>query len=177
MIIAYHVCQVVDDADALVSGATVAVVSVKTIDGTPVPDHGVTVHQSDSNVCVRYDAEAHGEAIVTLGISKSGSTITGVRAAPSIFLARDSSRIMRALPDRPVAEAVWELPDGIEAGETPRESLLIVRSFLVGLTPDDQGIGEYTPLRAGSTSRKAFRLVYTGTGRRVAFEILDVEAV
>jgi hypothetical protein len=93
MLINFPLLTIVDDSGAIVSGATVTITSVLDRDGSAVATPGATLHQSGANVSVEYDAEARGEAWITLAISKEGSTFTGERAAPSFFLASDSSRI------------------------------------------------------------------------------------
>jgi hypothetical protein len=99
VVIAYPLLTVLDDSGAIVSGATVTVASVKDMDGTDVASPGATVHQSGANVCVTYDAEAKGEAWITLAISKVGSTFTGWNAAPSFFVAKDSGRLLTGVPN------------------------------------------------------------------------------
>lgn len=97
--VTYPLLTVVDDSGAVVSGATVAIASVKDKSGTDISSPGATVGQSGANVSVDYDAEAKGEAWVVLAISKVGSAFTGLNAAPAFYLARDSSRIATALPN------------------------------------------------------------------------------
>lgn len=109
MLITYPLMTVVDDSGAIVTGATVAVASVTDPDGVAIASPGATLHQAGANVSVAYDAEAKGEAWVTLSISKAGSTFTGLNAAPAFFLSRDPSRIVGNLDSAVsgVVAGVW----------------------------------------------------------------------
>lgn len=91
--LSYPIHVVIDDAGAIVSGATVTVASVTDKAGTPIASHGATVSLAGANVCVDYDAETKGDAWVTLAVSKSGSTFTGLNAAPRAFLTRDPQQL------------------------------------------------------------------------------------
>lgn len=99
MVITYPLMTVVDDSGAVVTGATVGITSVTDKSGSAIPSHGATVSQSGANVSVDYDAEAKGEAWIVLAISKVGSTFTGLNAAPAFYLAKDSGRVLNALPN------------------------------------------------------------------------------
>lgn len=93
----YPVHVVVDDDGAIVPGATVTVASVVDKDDAPIASHGATVSLAGAKVCVNYDPETKGDAWVTLAVSKSGSTFTGLNAAPCSYLTRDAQRIGRLL--------------------------------------------------------------------------------
>lgn len=94
MVITTPLCRVVDDSGAIVTGATVTITSVTDKAGSAISSPGATVNLAGANVSVDYDAEAKGEAWVTLAISKVGSTFTGERAAPAFYLAKDSGRLL-----------------------------------------------------------------------------------
>lgn len=98
MIITYPLLTVTDDSGNIVSGAIVTIASVTDKAGTTVPSPGATVNVAGANVTVDYDAEAKGEAWVTLSISKTGSTFTNLNASPAYFLSKDPSRIENTLP-------------------------------------------------------------------------------
>lgn len=89
----YPLWRVVDDAGTLVSGATVTIASVTDADNAAIASHGATVHQAGPNVVVSYDAEAKGDAWITLTVTKAGSTFTGENASPAAFLTVDPSKI------------------------------------------------------------------------------------
>jgi hypothetical protein len=93
MTITYPLMTVLDDSGAIVSGATVTVATVLDKAGTAIASPGETLNQSGPNVSVDYDSATHGEAWITLAISKEGSTITGLNAAPSFYLSNDSSTL------------------------------------------------------------------------------------
>ncbi|WP_435005160.1 hypothetical protein P12x_003054 [Tundrisphaera lichenicola] len=97
-VVIYPLMTVTDDSGNVVVGATVAIASVKDLDGADVASHGAVIHQSGANVSVAFDAEAKGEPWITLAISKAGSVFTGLNASPSFFLAKDSGRLLTALP-------------------------------------------------------------------------------
>lgn len=93
MLITYPLLTVTDDAGVIVTGATVTISSVTDRAGTTIATPGATLYTAGSNIAVEYDADVHGEAWITLAISKAGSTITGLNAAPAFFLSLDPSRI------------------------------------------------------------------------------------
>jgi len=97
--ITFPLLTVVDDAGAIVSGATVTIASVADKAGTPIAAHGAAVSLAGANVSVDYDPidPAKGQAWVTLAISKAGSTFTGLNAAPSFFLTADAQRLAQIL--------------------------------------------------------------------------------
>lgn len=99
MVITYPLLTVVDDSGAVVTGATVGITSVLDKSGSAIASHGATLNSSGANVSVDYDAEAKGEAWVVLAISKVGSTFTGLNAAPAFYLAKDSGRVLNAIPN------------------------------------------------------------------------------
>lgn len=103
MVITYPLLTVVDDSGAIVSGATVAITSVKDKLGSDIASHGAVVRQSGANVAVDYDAETKGEGWIVLAISKVGSTFTNGNASPAFFLAKDSSRLLISLPNAAAA--------------------------------------------------------------------------
>jgi hypothetical protein len=87
---------VVDDTGTLVAGATVTVASVKSpLDDSNIASHGATVVLSSDGLrlAVLYDVATKGEAWITLAVSKSGSTITGLNASPVAFAAADAQSI------------------------------------------------------------------------------------
>lgn len=85
---------VIDDAGAVVTGATVTVASVTTKAGTAISTPGATVNLSGADVSVDYDPALKGDAWVVLAVSKSGSTFTGVRAAPRQYLTADAQNVL-----------------------------------------------------------------------------------
>lgn len=92
--------SVLDDAGAIVSGATVTIQSVKSpLDDSDIASHGATVVLSSDGkrLGVLYDVAAKGEAWITLSVSKSGSTFTGANANPVAFAAVDAQSIASAL--------------------------------------------------------------------------------
>lgn len=91
--LAFPVHIVLDDAGAIVLGATVTIASVTDKDGNPVATHGATVSLAGANVVVNYDPTLKGEAWATLAISKAGSTFTGLAAAPRAFLVADAQSV------------------------------------------------------------------------------------
>jgi hypothetical protein len=93
VIVTYPLMTVVDDSGAIVSGATVAIASVKDKSGADIAMPGATVRQSGANVAVDYDAAAKGEAWIVLAISKAGSTFTGLNASPAFYLSADPSSL------------------------------------------------------------------------------------
>lgn len=100
------VWTVIDDSGNIVTGATVTITSVKDKAGVDIASHGAVVNAVDgsnvltgANISVDYDAETKGEAWIVLAISKGGSTFTGLNAAPAFFAAKDSGRILIALPN------------------------------------------------------------------------------
>jgi hypothetical protein len=94
--------SIVDDAGAIVAGATVTIASVKSpIDDSNIAAHGATVAlSSDGLRCgVLYDVAAKGEAWITLAVSKAGSTFSGSNASPVLFASSDPQSITsRAVP-------------------------------------------------------------------------------
>ena len=76
---------IVDNAGALVAGATITIASVKSpLDDSNIAAHGAVVVASADGlrVGVLYDVATKGEAWITLAVSKVGSTITGLNASP-----------------------------------------------------------------------------------------------
>lgn len=124
--VTFPLLTVVDDAGRVVTGATVAITSVKDREGADVPSPGATLHQSGANVSVEYDPEAKGEAWVVLGVSKAGSTFTGLNAAPAFFLARDSSRLDAAVSSR---QATFTESTGVTLPPDPADASDIVTAF------------------------------------------------
>ncbi len=98
--VTYPLLTVVDDSGNVVSGATVAIASVKDKAGVDIATPGATIFSSGANVSVDYDAETRGEAWIVLTVSKAGSTFTGTNAAPAFYLSRDSGRIDVAVGSR-----------------------------------------------------------------------------
>lgn len=99
MNITYPVLTVVDDDGIIVADATVTVASVTDKANSAISSPGVTVNQAGANVSVDYDVEAKGEAWITLSVAKSGANFSGLNGSPSIFIAKDSQRIMTSLPN------------------------------------------------------------------------------
>ncbi|MCA1686851.1 MAG: hypothetical protein LC745_12960 [Planctomycetia bacterium] len=94
MVITYPLGTVIDDAGVVQTGATVTIASVKDKTGTLVASPGAVLNAgNDPFFSVDYDAEAHVEAVLTLTITKTGSTFTGVNTPLRVYLASDSSRI------------------------------------------------------------------------------------
>jgi hypothetical protein len=107
--VTFPLLRVVDDAGAIVTGATVTIASVTDKDGNAIASHGATVNAVDgsdvlsgANVSVEYDPLAKGEAWVELLIAKGGHTFSGLLGSPAFFLAKDSAKIL-ALTTPPVA--------------------------------------------------------------------------
>lgn len=92
-VVTFPLLTVTDDSGTVLTGATVSITSVKDKAGNAIASHGATLNTSDANISVDYDAEVKGEAWIVLSVSKAGSTITGLNAAPAFFLSKDSSRI------------------------------------------------------------------------------------
>jgi hypothetical protein len=106
MVVTFPVLTVTDDSGAIVTGATVTITSVRDKNQVDIVSHGAIVNAvNEANVLtgadlsIDYDAEAKGDAWITLAVSKVGSTFTGLNAAPRIFVTRDSGRILSTLPD------------------------------------------------------------------------------
>jgi hypothetical protein len=119
MLITFPLLTVVDDSGAIVTGADVAVAAFTDKAGVAIPAPGYTLNLgADPFVSIDYDAEAKGEAIVTLAISKVGSTFTGLNAAPRFYLVRDSGRLLVAIPAAAPAVA-GGLPTVGGAGKVP----------------------------------------------------------
>jgi hypothetical protein len=88
--------SIVDDAGAIVAGATVTIASVKDpATDNNIASHGATVAvSSDGLRCgVLYDPTTKGDAWVTLAVSKAGSTFSGSNASPVLFAAADAQTI------------------------------------------------------------------------------------
>jgi hypothetical protein len=115
MVITYPLLTVVDDSGAIVSGATVAITSVKDKAGADIATPGATISQSGANVSVDYDAETKGDAWIVLAISKAATTFTGLNAAPAFFLARDPSRVLSG-----ISATGKVTPDGARVLSAPR---------------------------------------------------------
>lgn len=98
-VITYPVGQLFDDSGALLTAPVVTVTAVTDKVGSAITSPGASVNGSGSAtpISVDYDAEAHGEGWITLGVTQSGHTITGANAAPVVYCARDSSRIISDL--------------------------------------------------------------------------------
>jgi hypothetical protein len=122
--ITYPLLTIVDDSGAIVVGATVAMTSFTDKAGSAIGSPGATLNRgADPFLSIDYDAEAKNEAIVTLAISKVGSTITGTNAAPRFYLARDSSRVLTALPGGTATLQTVALDGGtVSASPTPTSS-------------------------------------------------------
>ena len=134
----YPLNPVTDDSGALVTGATVTVASVTDIDGTPIASPGAVVHLAGSNVTVMYDAEAKGEAWITLAVSKAAHTFTGLNASPVLYASKDPSRIESVLPATgPIPANVTEWA-GQTVIATPtgavNDSAATTTSFITNLT-------------------------------------------
>lgn len=89
----YPICRTLDDYGAIVTGATVTVASILLPDGTSISTGLATVRVAGSFAGVEYDAVAHGDAWITLAVSKAGSTITSVNASPAQFVTANPSRL------------------------------------------------------------------------------------
>jgi hypothetical protein len=112
--------SIVDDAGAIVAGATVTIASVKDpATDANIASHGATVAlSSDGLRCgVLYDPTTKGDAWITLAVSKAGSTFTGSNASPVLFAASDAQTIasrasQASVDDLPtpgeIADAVWD---------------------------------------------------------------------
>lgn len=88
--------SILDDAGAIVAGATVTIASVKDpATDANIASHGATVAlSSDGLRCgVLYDPTTKGDAWVTLSVSKAGSTFNGSNASPVILAASDAQTI------------------------------------------------------------------------------------
>jgi hypothetical protein len=88
--------SILDDAGAIVTGATVTIASVKDpATDASIASHGATVAlSSDGLRCgVLYDPTTKGDAWITLAISKAGSTFSGSNASPVLFAAADAQTI------------------------------------------------------------------------------------
>lgn len=116
--IIYPVGLLVDDTGTLLTGA--AAVSIASVlnptTGAAISTPGATVNTLCLPfVSVSYDAQAHGEAVITLAVSQPPQTITGPNASPSVYAAIDSSLIDIALPNV-AAGAAGGLPLGDASG-------------------------------------------------------------
>jgi hypothetical protein len=89
-----------DDSGAILTAPVVTIASVTDKAGTAIASPGATVNGSGTAtpISVDYDAESHGESWITLAVSQSGRTVTGANASIAIYAAKDSSRIVTALP-------------------------------------------------------------------------------
>lgn len=146
--ITFPLMVVIDDSRAIVAGATVTIASVTTKAGTAIPSHGAVLNLgADPFISVDYSPEDKAEAVLTLAISKVGSTITGLNAAPRFFLAKDSGRVVTNL-DAPVsgvpaavATAVGSaIASGTVAG-TPASALSFTLSGLPAGVPAAAYVG------------------------------------
>ena len=82
----YPLLIVVDDSGTITTGATVTIASVTDKAGTAIASPGATLNVAGANVSVDYDVAAKGEAWITLAISKTGQTFTGLNASPRYFI-------------------------------------------------------------------------------------------
>lgn len=91
--------RLVDDAGAVLDAPVVTVSSVVDKAGVAVASHGATVNGSgtDTPISVDYDAEAKGEAWITLAVSQATKTVTGERATRAIFATAERSQVAAAL--------------------------------------------------------------------------------
>lgn len=96
-VIAYPFSLLIDDAGSPLLAPTVTIASITDKAGNPLSTGFGTINAAYPGVSVDYDAELHGEAWITLTVSESGHTVTGLNAAPMTFAAKDSSRILLGL--------------------------------------------------------------------------------
>lgn len=87
--------QLLDDTGAVLTAPVVAIASVVDKAGSAIAGNGAAVNGSGTStpISVDYDAEAHGEAWITLAVSQSGHAVTGQNAAPYFFASKDPSNI------------------------------------------------------------------------------------
>jgi len=99
-VITFPVGNLFDDLGVLLSAPVVTITSVTDKAGTAIVTPGATVNASGTAtpISVDFDPELHSEAWITLAVSQAGRTITGTNAAIAIYAAKDSSRIVTALP-------------------------------------------------------------------------------
>ena len=88
--IVYYTFRVVDDAGALVAGATLATSAlVRLSDGTAITGVAQTYTPlGGGDYSVGYDVDANPEALLQISASKAGSTISGQNALIPVVLAR-----------------------------------------------------------------------------------------
>lgn len=177
--ITYPLLTVVDDAGAVVTGATVTITSVTTKAGAAIASHGATLNTSGANISVDYDAEGKGEAWIVLAISKGGSTITGLNAAPAFFLAIDSSKIGKLAFGAEGGAHENDVQARVGAIDSTRDSdemlaltnlLLPFASSKAALTRLIEGLGVGTgdvAVNHNYGSTDAYRLVHSETGEPV----------
>lgn len=104
MIVTFPVGLLVDDSGALLTAPVVTVTSVTDKAGSNISSPGTSVNGSGTStpISIDYDAETHGEAWITFSVSQSGHTVTNSNATQTIYAAKDSSRIVTALPNAAV---------------------------------------------------------------------------
>jgi hypothetical protein len=151
---------IVDDAGALVAGATIAVASVKDpLDDSDIAAHGATVVASADGlrVGVLYDVAAKGEAWITLAVSKAGSTITGVNQYPVAFAAADAQTIA----SRASQASVNSLDAAIAALPDPGQVYRIL------VTPFRSGLMDSVRYTRGAVGPDLLDHLVDGSGSRI----------
>ena len=98
-VVTYPVGLLVDDGGAILTAPVVTIVSVLNKAGVAVASPGAVVNGSGTAtpISVDYDAEAHGEAWITLAVSQGGSTVTKGNATKAMYVNPDRSRIAMLL--------------------------------------------------------------------------------
>lgn len=160
-----------DDAGAILTAPVVTITSVTDKAGSAIASPGATVNASGTAtpVSVDYDAEAKGEAWITLAVSQAGRTVTGVNAAPAFYVARDSSRIITNITGDAFARlgapggvsisadiaaipaALLDASNGIETAMTLRQALRLMVAVLAGKATEAP-VGTYTVKRQDGTT-------------------------
>ncbi len=91
----YPVGRLYDDAGLVLDAPVVVIASLTTKAGVAITSNGAVVNGSGTAtpISVDYDAEAKGEAWITLAVSQATKTVTGKNASIVFYANRERGRV------------------------------------------------------------------------------------